>query len=58
MKTSRFVIFTGLLLIGSLPAQAHTGIGAVHGLIDGLKMLGAGFGLLCTVVGAGLLVGV
>ena len=36
MKTCHFVIFTGLLLILSLPAQAHTGIGSVHGLIDGL----------------------
>jgi urease accessory protein len=36
MKTSCFVFFAGLLLILSLPVQAHTGIGAAHGLIDGL----------------------
>jgi urease accessory protein len=36
MKADRFVIFTGLLLILSLPAQAHTGAGTVHGFADGL----------------------
>jgi len=36
MKVSRWVIFTGLLLMSSLPAEAHTGIGAVHGFVDGL----------------------
>jgi hypothetical protein len=36
MKTNRLVIFTGILLMLSLPAQAHTGAGAVHGFGDGL----------------------
>jgi urease accessory protein len=36
MKANRFVIFTGLLLILSLPVQAHTGAGTVHGFVDGL----------------------
>lgn len=35
MKASRWVIFIGLLL--SLPAQAHTGVGTVHGWVDGLS---------------------
>ncbi|MDD5320430.1 MAG: HupE/UreJ family protein [Methylococcales bacterium] len=36
MKVNRLVIFTGLLLILSLPVQAHTGAGTVHGFADGL----------------------
>ncbi|MGR9000199.1 MAG: HupE/UreJ family protein [Gammaproteobacteria bacterium] len=36
MKADRFVIFTGLLLMLSLPVQAHTGAGTVHGFADGL----------------------
>jgi urease accessory protein len=36
MKANWSVIFTGLLLILSLPAQAHTGSGAVHGFFDGV----------------------
>ncbi|MDD5462447.1 MAG: HupE/UreJ family protein [Methylococcales bacterium] len=36
MKANRLVIFTGLLLILSLPAQAHSGAGAIHGFVDGL----------------------
>ncbi|WP_411725757.1 HupE/UreJ family protein [Methyloglobulus sp.] len=35
MKANRLVIFTGLLLMLSLPAQAHTGSEAVHGFVDG-----------------------
>ncbi len=36
MKTIRLVIFSSLLLMLSLPAQAHTGAGTVHGFADGL----------------------
>ena len=36
MKTSRFVIFTGFLLIVSFPVHAHIGVGAAHGLLNGL----------------------
>ena len=54
MKTSRFVIFTGLLLILSLPTQAHTGIGAVHGLIDGLIHTITGVNHLLVMLGIGL----
>lgn len=36
MKTNRLVIVTGVLLMLSLPAQAHTGVGAVYGFVDGL----------------------
>ena len=36
MKTERCVIFSSLLLMLSLPAQAHTGAGTVHGFVDGL----------------------
>ena len=36
MKADRFVIFTGLLLMLSLPVQAHTGAGTVHDFADGL----------------------
>jgi urease accessory protein len=36
MKANRLVIFTGLLLMLSLPVQAHTGAGTVHGFTDGL----------------------
>ena len=35
MKTNSLAIFIGLLL--SLPAQAHTGVGTVHGWVDGLS---------------------
>ncbi|WP_027160079.1 HupE/UreJ family protein [Methylobacter luteus] len=34
MKANRLPVFIGLML--SLPAQAHTGAGTVHGFIDGL----------------------
>jgi urease accessory protein len=36
MKADRLVTLTGLLLILSLPVQAHTGAGAIHGFVDGL----------------------
>lgn len=36
MKANRLVIFTGLLLMLSLPAPEQTGAGAVHGFVDGL----------------------
>ena len=38
MKTNKYIIFTSLLLISSLPleVQAHTGIGSVNGLVNGL----------------------
>ena len=38
MKTNKYIIFSSLLLISSLPleVQAHTGIGSVNGLVNGL----------------------
>ena len=54
MKTCYFLIFTGLLLILSLPAQAHTGIGSVHGLIDGLIHTITGVNHLLVMLGIGL----
>ena len=38
MKTNKYIIFTSLLLISSLPleVQAPTGIGSVNGLVNGL----------------------
>jgi urease accessory protein len=36
MKTNRWAKLTGLLLMLSSPVHAHTGVGAVHGLADGL----------------------
>lgn len=38
MKTNKHLIFSSLLLISSLPleVQAHTGIGSVNGLVNGL----------------------
>ena len=37
MKIKLLGIFAALLALLSQPAQAHTGIGAVHGLVDGLR---------------------
>ena len=36
MRANSWLTVIGLLLMVSLPAQAHTGIGTVHGLADGL----------------------
>ncbi len=36
MKTKLISLFATLLSLSSLPAHAHTGIGAVHGLLDGV----------------------
>ena len=51
MKTNRWVIFIGLML--SLPAQAHTGTGAVHGFFDGLlhPLMGADHLLVMLAIG-------
>jgi len=51
MKTNRWVIFMGLML--SLPAQAHTGAGAVHGFVDGLlhPLMGADHLLVMLAIG-------
>ena len=36
MKIKLLVAVTGLLSLASLPVHAHTGLGTVHGLVDGL----------------------
>ena len=53
MKTSRFVLFAGLLLIVSFPVHAHRGVGAAHGLIDGLlhPLIGADHLLVMLAIG-------
>ncbi|WP_019864726.1 HupE/UreJ family protein [Methylovulum miyakonense] len=36
MKTKSLILTTILSMLATLPAYAHTGIGAVHGLLDGV----------------------
>lgn len=36
MKTKSLILTTILSMLATLPAYAHTGIGAVHGLLDGI----------------------
>ncbi|MGZ8157811.1 MAG: HupE/UreJ family protein [Methylobacter sp.] len=53
MKTKSPILFAILLSLSSLPAHAHTGIGAVHGLLDGVlhPLLGVDHLLVMLAVG-------
>ncbi|UOA10088.1 HupE/UreJ family protein [Methylobacter sp. S3L5C] len=55
MKIKLLVVVTGLLSIISLPVHAHTGLGTVHGVVDGLLHPLTGIDHLLVILAVGLL---
>jgi urease accessory protein len=55
MKIKLLVVLAGLLSLASLPVHAHTGLGTVHGFVDGLLHPLMGIDHLLVILAVGLL---
>ncbi len=55
MKKKLLVVLAGLLSLASLPVHAHTGLGTVHGFVDGLLHPLMGIDHLLVILAVGLL---